>query len=539
SYDLSLIEAENIESIELVKNNASVYGGSSAIGGIVSITTKRGAFRSGERFSLSTEAGSFGYAKNTFTFETARETWKLRLHLANLDTDNDFPYRMPDWWGADSTAIRENNAKRQNSISASFSTRINQARILLRSDLSTFLRGLPGTVNFLEVYRNASLEGFAGRNQISVDSSFLGCEANAHLWLNLDRTLYDNTRAPLGVYLSKYRQTMRDLGLRGSLGKELPLGSGILFTTGFAGEAGARQYINSDLLGSQAELDHYARFANASLKSGLELDLGDLIWTSSAAGRYDYGDREDNFSWRLESSLRRISRLETSLGATLGTSFSLPSPYDLYWRGDSQAIGNPDLASESSRGWQFWLENRLDPFSLKVAIHHNEIENLIQWRQVQMFGNVWKPVNIGEARIQNLELEAGFQPLEWLRCTGSALFTKALDVSSLPADEAPRLMYTPELNYALRLELGWPKFSFWARHGYTGEQYSTPDNLVDPLPAYSLLDLGLSLPLKFQGWSVSPHLSVRNLLNENYSVYAYVPQPGISFTGGVTLRSPE
>ncbi|MFO8144587.1 MAG: TonB-dependent receptor, partial [Candidatus Syntrophosphaera sp.] len=170
SYDLSLIEAENIESIELVKNNASVYGGSSAIGGIVSITTKRGAFRSGERFSLSTEAGSFGYAKNTFTFETARETWKLRLHLANLDTDNDFPYRMPDWWSADSTAIRENNTKRQNSISASFSTRINQARILLRSDLSAFLRGLPGTVNFLEVYRNASLEGFAGRNQISVDS---------------------------------------------------------------------------------------------------------------------------------------------------------------------------------------------------------------------------------------------------------------------------------------------------------------------------------------------------------------------------------
>ncbi|MGC9361346.1 MAG: TonB-dependent receptor, partial [Candidatus Syntrophosphaera sp.] len=381
SYDISLLEAGEIESIELIKNNASVYGGSSAIGGIVSITTKKGAHQSGEKFALSTEAGSFGYAKNTFTFETAWETWKLRLHLANLDTDNDFPYRMPDWWSADSTATRENNAKRQNSISASFSIRVNKARILLRSDLSSFRRGLPGTVNFLEVYRNAFLEGSAGRNQITVDSDFLGCEASTLLWLNLDRTLYDNTRAPLTVYLSKYRQTMRDLGLRGSLGKELTFGSRISFTAGFAGEAGTRHYVNSDLLGAQADLDHYSRFANASLKGGLKLDLDDMIWDSSAAGRYDYGNREENFSWRLESSLRRVGRIETTLGATLGTSFSLPSPYDLYWRGDSQALGNPDLESESSRGWQFWLQNRLEPFSLKAAFHHNEIENLIQWRQ--------------------------------------------------------------------------------------------------------------------------------------------------------------
>jgi len=52
SCDLSLIDPANIEKIELIKNNASVYGGGSAIGGIVRITSKKGAQAGGESFSL-------------------------------------------------------------------------------------------------------------------------------------------------------------------------------------------------------------------------------------------------------------------------------------------------------------------------------------------------------------------------------------------------------------------------------------------------------------------------------------------------------
>lgn len=536
SCDLSLIDPANIEKIELIKNNASVYGGGSAIGGIVRITSKKGAQAGGESFSLATELGSFGYAKNSFMFANTLQDWKLRLNVSNLNTDNDFRYKIRNWWSSDSTAVRENNAKRQNSLSASAGTRFGKTNINLQTDYTSFYRQLPGTVNFLDVYKNAFLKGYASRNRISADAQLWDWDAQVLAWGNLDGTLYDNTRAPLAVYLSKYRQSLMNSGLRGSLAREFPLPHDLKYSAAMAAEAGISQYKNSDLLHENQDLDAFSRFANASLKSGLELDRGEFSWTGSAALRYDRNDQENNLSWRLEGSLRHYGRMETTLGGTLGTAFALPSPYDLYWRGDSQAWGNPDLASETSRGWQVWLENRLGAFTLKSTFHRNEIKNLIQWRQIQMFGNVWKPVNIGKARIQNIELELGFRPLDWLDLSGSALFTKGLDLSAEPISAAPELMYTPDVNYAADMQFSWRKVKFWGRYSYTGRQFTTPDNLADPLPAYALLDARVDWSVEFLNWKLIPQFSVRNLLGKRYEVYAYVPQPGIAFYGGLSLQ---
>lgn len=536
SYDLSLIDAENIESVELIKNNASVYGGGSAIGGILNIRTKRGNASGRSDFSLSTELGSFGYAKNSLAFGTSIRSWDLRLNASLLDTDNDFSYQMPDWWAPDSVSIRENNAKRQNSLSASVSTRIKQARLSLQSDYVTFYRQLPGTVNFAEIYRNASLNGFANRNRLSLNAPLGKLTGDFLAWLNLDRTLYDNTQAPLTVFRSQYRQKLADTGLRGSMGGKFAFREGLTLNAGMAAEYGYQRYQNQNLLNPANDLDHSHNFANLSLKSGLELDKGELIYSAAGAARYDRSGSKNNLSWRLEGSIRHFGYLESTLGGTLGTSFALPSPYDLYWRGDSQAIGNPDLASESSRGWQVWLENRLYRFHLRGAYHSNAVDSLIQWRQVQMFGNVWKPLNIGRAWIRNLEIEAGWEPLDWVELSASALFTRALDLSSSSVESAPRLMYTPELNYSFKLALSWPIVEIWSLYSFKGEQFTTPDNLVYPLPAYNLLDLGASTNIQICGWTLTPHFTIRNALNKNYSVYAYVPQPGISFYGGATLR---
>ncbi len=535
-FDLSLIDAGLIESVELIKNNASVYGGGSAIGGILNIRTRQGLNSGGEDFSLSAELGSFGYAKTSLALGLKLRGADLRVNATHLDTDNDFSYKLPDWWAPDSVAVRENNGKRQNSISASVSAPLSKARISLQGDYVAFHRQLPGTVNFSEVYRNAFLEGYASRNRFTVSAPLPGLNADALAWLNLDGIDYDNTRAPIPVDLSHYRQKLLDTGLRGSLGGEFGLSQRLKLNTGLVAEVGAERYQNQNLLTPAQYLDRRAPFANASFKSGLELDLDDLILNGAGALRYDHAGADDNLSWRLEGSLKNISLVETTLGGTWGTSFALPSPYDLYWPGDSQAVGNPELASERSKGWQLWLESRLGSFRLRSSFHHNEIDSLIQWRQVQIYSIVWKPLNIGLARIRNLELEAGWEPWQWLKLAASALFTDALDLSSQPAESAPRLIYTPKTSYSVKCDLSWPAFGLWGAYSFTGEQFTTPDNLAAPLPQYDLVDLGASMDLEVRGWTVSPHFTIRNVLNKSYSVYHYVPHPGISFYGGVALR---
>lgn len=539
SYDLSLLDPQNIASIELIKNNASVYGGGSAIGGIVQITSRKASPVREQNGTLELEFGSFGYAKSAFTFRTSRSNWNLRLNLSDFSTDNDFPYQVRDWWAADSTARRENNAKRQRSITAGTSLRSGKILLALQTDYQAFHRQLPGTVNFLDIYRHAFLTGFANRSKLSLEAKPHGWDWQTALWLNLDKTLYDNTQAPLAIFRSKNRQKMSYLGLRSSLEREFRLSPAFSLDGGFTAETGLNRYQNADLLASGTAPDYDTRFTNGSLKAGCKLDRGAFLWKNSAALRLDQAGEENNLSWRLESSLQHFSWLDTTLGATLGTSFALPSPYDLYWKGDSQALGNPQLRSEKSRGWQLWLANQLGPFSLKAAWHHNSITDLIQWRQVQMNGTVWKPLNIGRASRQNLELEAGFKAAEWLALNASALYTKALDLSQLPVESAPELMYTPRLSYACGLDLSWKKLNFWTKYSFTGEQWTTPDNLADPLSAYALLDAGISSSFSVLDFQISPHLSIQNILNKRYEVYSYVPQPGISGYAGLSLSKTE
>lgn len=539
SYDLSLLDPQNIASIELIKNNASVYGGGSAIGGIVQITTHRGSPVREQKGSLELEFGSFGYAKSAFTFNTSRSNWNLRLQLSDFSTDNDFPYQLRSWWAADSTARRENNAKRQSSVWAASSFRTGKILLSLQSEYQSFHRQLPGTVNFLEIYRRAFLKGFANRSKLSLDAKLLGWDWQTALWLNLDRTLYDNTQAPLAVFRSKNRQKMSYLGLRSSLDREFRLAPWFSLDGGLTAETGLNRYQNLDLLASATAPQHDIRFVNGSLKAGCKMDSGAFLWKNSAALRADHSGQDKMLSWRLESSLQHFSWLDTTLGATLGTSFALPSPYDLYWKGDSQALGNPELHSEKSRGWQLWLANQLGPVRIKAAWHHNSITDLIQWRQVQLNGNVWKPLNIGRARRQNLELEATFTPADWLALNASALYTRALDLSQGAPSSAPELMYTPKLSYACGLDLSWKNLGFWTKYSFTGEQWTTPDNLAQPLSAYALLDAGLNFALTLLDFQLSPQLSIQNILNKRYEVYSYVPQPGISFYTGLSLSKTE
>ncbi|MDP2173284.1 MAG: TonB-dependent receptor plug domain-containing protein [Candidatus Cloacimonadaceae bacterium] len=534
AFDLSMLDPANIESITFIKNNASVYGGGSAIGGIVQITSKKAVLAHKQDFSSSIELGSYGYAKTVFSVGLASPLASFRLQVSKFNADNDFQYKLPPWWAPDSIVIRENNAKRQSSISTSAVTRYKDLILSYSGDYDSFHRQLPGNTNFTEIYRHAFLEGWSNRNKLMLSARPLGLNLQNMIWFSADNTVYNNTRAPLPVFFSHYRQRTRNLGLRGNLSYEKGMMQG-----GLAAEVGSQSYENRNLLNPSGNIASQSDFANASIKSQAKREFGIYELLASGALRYDYTKREDHLTGRAELVLSRFGWMQSRLGGTFGTSFALPSPYDLYWKGDSQAIGNPDLVSESSQGWQIWLE-MMPPMSiLKLAYNDNRIDQLIQWRQVQMNGNAWKPMNIGSARIANFDLSGEFKPFDWLKLNTNALFTKAKDISTLAFADAPNLMYTPQSVFSAGAELKYKNIVFRAKHSFSGKRWTTPDNLLDPLPAYDLTEAGISTGFKYAGWRISPQLNIYNLLNKEYSVYPYVPQPGIAFYAGILVRSGE
>jgi len=527
SYDLSLLDPQNIEKIEIIKNNASVYGGGAAIGGVVLITSRGGKLAQRPQYRAGIEVGSFGYAEARLSFRGNLGPLGYRLAVSKFNADNDFKYKPREWWGLEGDQIRLNNAKRQNSLSGSLSARVGRALLTLSSDLEEFNRQLPGTVNFSDIYRNAWLQGYANRNRLNLEAPLGPLSSRVQLWYNQDRTLYDNTSAPLPVFMSRYRQGLWNGGLK--LGLEKSEG---LLRAGLGTEAVYTSYLNDNLLTDDSPLRYQEEQAGFFARAGIDKDADILCGSAFLVGRYDITETQKVPSWRGEIELRRQGLFQTSIGGTWGTSFSLPSPYDLYWKGDSQAIGNPDLKSERSQGGQIWANAKAEGFRFRMTVHLNRVTDLIQWRQVQMFGNAWKPFNIGMAELRNLELEAGWEGLRWLKLSAQALLTDARDISVLSFDEAPRLMYTPQSQLSATAMLRLNHTSVWASYSHTGRQYTTPDNLSPPVESYELLDVGLEGSYEWQGWQFSPHLRAHNLLNTRYEVYPYVPQPGISVYGG-------
>jgi vitamin B12 transporter len=530
SFDLSLLDVSTIESIQIVKNNASVYGGSSAIGGVVLITSKQAA-SSGYEYSSDLEVGSFGYARAVFNIRGTYPHWGWWLNISKFSADNDFPYELPDWWGTNADLVRENNAKTQNSLSTGFSYRGKDAVCTVQTDYEGFHRQLPGTVNFADVYRYAHLDGFSSRSRASLESTSQGFGSRILLWYNVNTSTYDNTRAPLPVFVTNYRQRTVQSGMRGSVDKSIGDWQAAL-----SAETGRESFLNQDLIAGTDEASYAGDFSNATARLSRERDTGTLGYSASVASRWDLFEQDSHLSWRVESSLSHHGYLESKAGLTLGTAFSRPSPYDLFWKGDSQAIGNPSLKPERSRGGQFWLQTRWNTLTLRTALHHNSIDDLIQWRQVQMNGIAWKPFNIGKARIRNLEAEASWQAFPWLSLSASTLFTQALDLSVSTAERAPHLMYTPDRTHTVKIDAGTAKLRGWASFSHTGRQWTTPDNLLEPLQPFSILDAGIETRFQWLDWDISPRITVRNLMDSAYEVYPWVPQPGRTFYLGIGAR---
>ncbi|MDY0151992.1 MAG: TonB-dependent receptor plug domain-containing protein, partial [Candidatus Cloacimonas sp.] len=99
AFDLSKIPVSQISSIEIIKGNSSVYGGSAAIGGIINIHTKNAISRHQMELAQNTTFGSFDTSKQQYSASYTRGLWYLSGEYAHYAARNNFYYDTPAWWG--------------------------------------------------------------------------------------------------------------------------------------------------------------------------------------------------------------------------------------------------------------------------------------------------------------------------------------------------------------------------------------------------------------------------------------------------------
>ncbi len=87
--------------------------------------------------------------------------------------------------------------------------------------------------------------------------------------------------------------------------------------------------------------------------------------------------------------------------AGLGNAFRPPTFDDLFWPARASAAGNPGLRPERARDLDLGLDGRLRASRLSVSAFDSRLTDLIQWTPGA--DGVWRPHNVGEARIRGLE----------------------------------------------------------------------------------------------------------------------------------------
>ncbi|MEN8229541.1 MAG: TonB-dependent receptor [Bacteroidota bacterium] len=413
NIDLSQINLENVDHIEIVEGPMSVMYGSNALAGVVNIITKENKYA---RY----KAGIHGYYESVGVYNLNGNLDKrFGNHAISLTGGRNF---FGGYSLVDSSRYKEYKPKEQYNAGTIYT--YSKEGISLKYKVDFFRENLLDRTNPLPPYKEIGYETWTATTRFNHSLHFnrrVSEKNNIHLMGAY--SFYDRSR-------STYRKDLTDLS------KILTATDSSLFHAISA--RGGFNYANEALkLETQAGFDINTELGLGDrLLNGREF-IGDyalfasLQWkpsdrfTLQPALRFSYNTAYEspvtpslNIKYQLEKTTFRIS---------YARGFRAPSLKELYlnfYDSNHEIEGNPDLIAERSHNYNFTLSNNLDiasrPLELKAKAFYNIIndkitlvqvdpDNLLHYRNVNTghFESVGSDFTLGFYPIRNLSMDAG------------------------------------------------------------------------------------------------------------------------------------
>ncbi len=520
--DLSLIVAENIESIEVVKNNAGVESGSGGIAGIINIKTKQQF--SDDLFDISQTFGSFSSMKTALMIQKRVKQTYLSFTYNQFHSDNDFLYYNKQ---TDELERRENNEKSQKQASLSVLTKIKNKPLSYQFQVTQYRNELPGTYNYSQAFAGSFMEALLIKNTLNFQFNTDHFNQELILFSNIDQSIYQNKKTSIPLYLA---DTSNHQMMSGAKLNQLIKSDFLNVKQGL--EYKNEYFKSEDFLNPGASIGSLNR-NTYSVYSGIEKTfmLPDFDYQHQLSGRIDYNQEfKDNYSIRYEQKLISFTRIPFEIYGNIGTSFNLPSFYDLYWKGDSQTVGNAKLKPERSKGYRLSFSIGDNP-KFEQSYWINRSTDLIYWfRSLK----AWKPDNIGEAVIQNIESQITYHFFKYHRLnfnyTQTQTWDKTKNEDGSYGDLYNKdLIYTPKYQFKGQYQFTTNIFNQKIEYCSTGKQYPTRDQFIGPLKGYEKWDSQSSIQYVYKKLSQELSVSFFNIFNKNYEIYDYIPEPGYNW----------
>lgn len=510
SADLHNITTADIERIEVLRGPQSGLYGSDAIGGVISITTKKG--QGPAKVTASVEGGSQETFNQSAGFSGTQNNFNYAFNIVHLrETAVTI---MPDRLNPLGIDVRDNaydNKTLSTRLGYEFNENLEVSWIGRLTDTRYRYSGLPTTPSTEFSYQDGS------------DVTNRG-EA---IWTAFDGRLKS-------YFAASYTDQHRDL-LSGS-GKSSSWYDGAHMK--YDWHSVAKVMPGQTLV---VGADHQTDYYDSSTQSGLQVgDMGTFAeWQSNFSDRVfvtsniRYDDHETfggHTTYRVAPAVL-LPGTETKLKGSYGTGFKAPSLFQLYgnyvpyhW-----ALGNTALQPEESTGWDAGFEQPLQGgrFRFGATYFHNDVTNLIETPSCCTA----KYENVSAAKISGVETFVDWLVAPSLRLRGDYTYTDAenaetgVELIRRPKNKASLMAtWTPTEAFTLTATL---VYHGQFVNGYDGDNRSSAYR-----DGYTLVNVAAEYKYDKR---TTVFGRIDNLFDAYYEYpYNYV-KPGISFFGGVRV----
>ena len=504
--DLGQIPANIIEKIEIYRGPASAIYGANALGGVVNIITKKG--KGDSKGAVNVNVGTYGAQDYKASYQGANDNLNYYFSGNYFTTDGD----------------RENSQLDEINFLGKIINKLDQQTTIgLTLRYHNYNRGLPGSIDY------PSPEAIQKDQDFNLDLTWQKREEdkdiNANGFYSFHRVFFDNP--------GMWGHTGPSIHKTNSMGFSFDY-TDYNFTFGDNGSDSQHIFtwgaeIKNDQVDSTDIGEHNSLNGAIFVQDVWQpSDMDDLKVTAGI--RYDYNQIFGNqlsprigFSYRLQDEL--------NFHASVGRAYRAPNFDDLYWPADSYVAGNPDLVPEVAWAYEAGLRyiNEEGNFTGELNIFRKNVENLINWAAGD--DGIWKPLNIGSARVDGTEVIFKKDLGDHLRANLGYSYLNAVDL-----DTDNQLKPHHKYNFGV---------GYYDKIGDNQEElyvqldgYAITERPND-LPNYCLIDLNVGKELtltKKDGQKVKLDFSVKNILDQQPEMVSGFPITGRTYTAGISFE---
>ncbi|MFD1014502.1 TonB-dependent receptor plug domain-containing protein [Winogradskyella rapida] len=502
--DFNTINITNFKSVEIRSGGGSVQYGSGAIGGSIHLNNTL-SFESHFDNSLSLSYGSYNTKNISYLSSYANDKLSFNIGLNYVDSDNDYKYLNTD-------QRNENGAFNNGSLNANIGYVLSP-----RNVLKLYHQSFIGEREFSGTVSSSSLAKYDDKNFRTMlewshqgDKTFSKLKV-AHLQEHFKYYGNKNTSnysfGKVNTYLINYTSDIKlseELNFKPILSYNYYEGQGSSF-----GDPNRKEFSTTALLQYQpTDQWEYGINLRQDFTSGFKSPLLFSFDVAYAVSEY--------YKLKLNGS----------------KNYRVPTFNDLYW----QPGGNLDLVPERSYQVDFGQELSYKSAKLSLNAYYIKTSDLIQWQPSA--SGFWSPENV--AKTQNYGAELSLDYTHHINAHQFSIHANYAYTVSEDLETKSQLIYVPYHKANFNLAYNYQKLTAYFQRLYTGEVYTTTENLSGvfySVEAYTLSNLGISYPLfNKKSQQIDLSLKVNNLFNTAYENVAFRPMPDRNFNFQVQYK---